>query len=724
MAAVSSYLSTNMFLVFFVYGLAFFTMGLVVTLESRRASRLHLAGSLVFLGAFGILNGIVGWMEMPSAVPGLIPSPSTMPLHELQPINCFGCHADPTLPGAGTDGGRVFLAAARLGLMVLSWLGLSQFAVKLLADDGASRRLRLLPLGLLTVWLLSLVPMRLLYPMGPEQWLTNGGILARYILLTPGSLLAGFGLLYRERPRLQAMGLPRLARDCSWAAAFFFITAFAAGLVVPPAPYPPADVLNYASFFAFTGVPVQVLWAFAALAIAFFVVRILRVFNIENDRQLESAIASQLRAQNEALEAQRTAQQAIEAWNRELEERVRQRTHELENRNHELAAMNSIATTISQSLNLDNLLRATLTRVLSLVRASAGAVYLTDPSGGDLVLELEMGTTPWLAEIAARVPIGQGCVGLAAAQARTVCSSQEGLSTMLPGESTCGPTLCVPLMSKGRVLGVMTLVAESEQGLPPQEIDILEAVAGQVGVGIENAKLFDQVQNLAVLEERDRIAREMHDGLAQILGYLNLRIRVAEEMLVHGDNTGLHSELQHAAAVTQEAYADVREAILGLRTSITLEQDLLATLREYLRKFRQNSRIEADLEVRGSAPITLAPAAEVQLIRIIQEALTNVRKHARASRAWVRLQVKDGTAEVSIGDDGRGFDLEQTAAREGHFGLQTMKERAESVGGTLEVQTAPGNGTTVLVRLPLVSEGGRLHGFYTDIVGGRSRSIS
>jgi signal transduction histidine kinase len=182
--------------------------------------------------------------------------------------------------------------------------------------------------------------------------------------------------------------------------------------------------------------------------------------------------------------------------------------------------------------------------------------------------------------------------------------------------------------------------------------------------------------------------------------------------------------LLHSATVTQEAYADVREAILGLRTSISLEQDLLTTLREYLRKFRQNSNIAAELELECDDPVTLTPAAEVQLIRITQEALTNVRKHARASHAWVRIRIVGNMAEVSISDNGRGFDLLQSAAKEGHFGLQTMRERAESVGGTVEILAAPGQGTTVQVRLPLATEGGRVYGSYKDTLSGRSRSLS
>ena len=714
--AVSSFLSAHMFLVFFVYGLAFFITGLVVALESPRSSGLRLASSLSYLAVFGLLTGVAGWIDMVQAVPGLTPSPSTMPFHEIQPINCFECHADPTLP-ASSAGAGVLVDTLKLVLMVVPSLSLCYFGVRLWEEERDHSRRRLLPLGLLSLWLLMVVAVRAAVSFSPEQWLINAGILARYFLLLPASLVAAHGLL-RERLRLREMGVPQLASSCSWAAAFFVVSGLAGGLVVPPAPYFPADVLNYSTFFAITGVPVQVIRAFAALAVAYFVVRVLRVFGVEYDRRLESALAQELKAQQEALAAQQSARQSIEAWNRELEERVSQRTRELEDRNRELAALHSIAGAISQSLTLSEVLRATLEKVLGLVRASSGSVYLLDAERQMLAVEVIVGSGPWPAQVGAKVPLGQGCVGTAAAEGRLVTLAPDGST-----DDRSGPAVCLPLLSKGKVQGVMALVAASSQGMSEQELDILRAIAGEVGIAIENAKLLDQLQNLAVLEERDRIAREMHDGLAQVLGYLNLRLRMAESMLAQGDINATHNELEAAASVTQDAYADVREAILGLRTSVKPEQDLVATLSEYLRKFRQYSQLPVELLVDGGEPFALPPAAEIQVIRIIQEGLTNVRKHARAKRAWVRLARDERAAQITIGDDGRGFVVEDAATQEGHYGLHTMRERAESLGGSLTVRSTPGAGTTLLVTIPLAMEGGRAYGSHKDAIGGRSRSL-
>ncbi|MCL5107681.1 MAG: histidine kinase [Chloroflexi bacterium] len=716
---MASFLSANMFLVFFIYGLAFFITGLVVALESPRSSGLRLASSLSYLAVFGLLTGLGGWIDMMQAVPGLTPSPSTVPFHRIQPINCFACHADPTLPAVGTGGSTLLVDTLKVILLVVPSISLCYFGVRLVERVGGDRRLRLLPLGLLTLWLLTVFAVRALVSFTPEQWLINAGILARYFLLLPASILAAHGLV-RERRRLLSLGVPQLASSCSWAAGFFLVSGIAGGLVVPPAPYPPADLLNYSTFFAVTGVPVQVVRAGAALAIAYFLVRVLRVFAVEHDRRLEAAVGQEIKAQQETLAAQRSAREAIEASNRELEERVSRRTRELEDRNRELAALNAIAGAVSQSANLNELLRATLDKVLGLVHATTGAIYLLDAERQTLTLEVLSGNGPWLAESGAKVMLGQGCVGTAAAEGRTVVLAADSGRT---NADVPGQAVCFPLFSKGKVQGVMALVAESSQGLSAQEMDILQAIASEVGVATENAKLLDQVQNLAVLEERDRIAREMHDGLAQVLGYLNLRLRAAEGMLAQGDGVATRAEIEQAASVTQEAYADVREAILGLRTAVTPQQDLLATLSEYLRKYRQYSQVPTELSADVEEKLDLPPAAEIQLIRIIQEALTNVRKHARAKRAWVRVTRVSDSVLVEIGDDGRGFNTVAEDAREGHFGLQTMRERAESIGGSLQIDSAPGKGSRLLVTIPMASEGGRPHGNNQNTVGGRSRSL-
>jgi len=211
-------------------------------------------------------------------------------------------------------------------------------------------------------------------------------------------------------------------------------------------------------------------------------------------------------------------------------------------------------------------------------------------------------------------------------------------------------------------------------------------------------ELFEQVRRLAILEERDRLARELHDSLGQVLGFVNLKAKVAEDLISRGRGGEAGEELSQMRAAVQSAYEDVRQAILSLRTA-PQGQGLLASLRDYVGKMREQTGLDVRLETTDG--IHLPPAVEAQVIRIVQEALTNVRKHAQARTVTVRFAREGAGAVVTITDDGRGFDLAQVESAAGmRFGLLTMRERAESIGGTLVVDTGPGRGTTVQLRIP------------------------
>ena len=154
--------------------------------------------------------------------------------------------------------------------------------------------------------------------------------------------------------------------------------------------------------------------------------------------------------------------------------------------------------------------------------------------------------------------------------------------------------------------------------------------------------------------------------------------------------------------IAKETYTDVREAIFGLRTAISSGLGFLPILREYLAEYRTHYGLDARLVVDNESLPRFPTDVRVQVIRIIQEALTNVRKHARASNAWVRFEQDGDWARISVEDDGQGFDPAQvTGEGRRYFGLQIMRERAESVGGDLELNSRPGKGTRVVIRVPL-----------------------
>jgi two-component system nitrate/nitrite sensor histidine kinase NarX len=229
------------------------------------------------------------------------------------------------------------------------------------------------------------------------------------------------------------------------------------------------------------------------------------------------------------------------------------------------------------------------------------------------------------------------------------------------------------------------------------EKTLLGALADMAAIAVRTARLHETEEQMTILSERDRIARELHDSLAQVLGQIHLQLRGLE---ARTDGAAISGDLAELADVADEAFRDVRETILGLRESIPSDGGLEAALRAYLAKYERQTGIAAHLDCDGLAGRALSPKAEVQLLRVVQEALTNVRKHAGASTVRVELKERDGTPVLSVIDDGAGFDPSSVGpALMSGFGLRSMRERVELLGGTLDVQTAPGDGTRIVARL-------------------------
>jgi len=226
-----------------------------------------------------------------------------------------------------------------------------------------------------------------------------------------------------------------------------------------------------------------------------------------------------------------------------------------------------------------------------------------------------------------------------------------------------------------------------------------------------------RVQDLAILKERDRLAREMHDGFAQALSVLNLNAKAVRQAIMIGDTVHAGEALDALEQVIDQAYADVREAISGLRTLVPHEQGLIATVSQYLEEFGLQYGIATELDVEGMEEVSFTSTQEIQLLRIIQEALSNVRKHAEADHVWIRFQRIDDDVQITIADDGRGFDPVARVAKQA-FGLAIMRERAESLGGSFRLDTRPGAGTTVTVRIPVEREGSERRGAHAHPVGG------
>jgi signal transduction histidine kinase len=257
-----------------------------------------------------------------------------------------------------------------------------------------------------------------------------------------------------------------------------------------------------------------------------------------------------------------------------------------------------------------------------------------------------------------------------------------------------------PLISDNETLGAIFMGARRRRAFNERHTDLLRTMAHQTALAIRNAQLYARLGQMAILEERYRLSREIHDGLAQTLAYMGLQAERMEALIANGRGDEAAREAAEMRQLARAAYVDAREAIDGLRLSLDDPGLLAERLAVYFAEFTRQSGIPVQFD---SQPpdLRVAPSAGLQLMRIAQEALTNVRKHAQASQVQVRLSAAGEELELTLADDGRGFpDALHGETRRRSYGLTTMRERAQSMGGALAVATGPGQGTRIVVTVP------------------------
>jgi len=216
-------------------------------------------------------------------------------------------------------------------------------------------------------------------------------------------------------------------------------------------------------------------------------------------------------------------------------------------------------------------------------------------------------------------------------------------------------------------------------------------------------KILEQQRVVATLQEREHLARELHDGIGQVLGYVVMQAQTALKRVHDGDDEKAASLLMRLVKVAKDAHTDVRESILGLKTGSERQWSFIPALKEYIDKFQSNYGIRAKLALSdGIDENTFDHGTGVHLLRAIQEALTNARKHSGAGTLKVCLDLDGNKARITITDDGNGFDLSRLERRDGsHFGLKFMRERMEQIGGSLKIDSVPGSGTILKLVVPI-----------------------
>jgi len=399
-----------------------------------------------------------------------------------------------------------------------------------------------------------------------------------------------------------------------------------------------------------------------------------------------------------------------------LEERVAEKTRDLADRNRELAELYGVAQLLNEPATTEELCRGFLHRLMVLHGATGGAVRLFDADTRRLHLYAHEGLSAEFASEERCIDMGECLCGSAAQRARSEVDSLDEIAPEIAVDCRKAGYRVVaifPIRLKGDLLGVFNLYFSMPHRITSEDRQMLEALGQHLGVAIENRRLASRDRELAVYEERSLLAQELHDSIAQSLAFLNLQVQMLEDSLRRDARGEVVEVLGRIREGVRESYDDVRELLTHFRVRVKQEEDIGSALRHMLERFGQQSGLVTVFEDDGTG-VPLQAETQLQVMHILQEALSNVRKHAGAGRVSLAVQ-RDADYRFTISDDGRGFDVPAAAvATDGHIGLRIMQERAQRIGGRIEIRSGDGCGTTVALILPVVQAAaqaaGRSHG--------------
>jgi signal transduction histidine kinase len=369
-------------------------------------------------------------------------------------------------------------------------------------------------------------------------------------------------------------------------------------------------------------------------------------------------------------------------------------------------ALSQAVEAIAGVLDVEVVLQLIVDRVRDLVGARYAALGIVD-DGGAIERFITSGITP---EERARLgppPRGHGLLGLIIREARPIripeISAHPASHGFPPNHPPMHSLLGVPVTVRSRAIG--NLYVTDKRDAPEFDAHderLVELFALHAGIAIENARLYGAVQRLAVVEERDRIGRDLHDGIIQSMYAVSLSLEDVPELMTE-DPAEATARVDRAIDALHGTIRDLRNFVFGLRAERVEDTQLVGLIGSLVDQLRQHTVIDVELDA-PETPVDLPVHARAELIQIVREAMSNVARHADASRLDVSIREQAGDVVVDIADNGRGFDPAE-AATDGHYGLGNMRARATALGGVLLVESRPGSGTRIIVRVPLTGHG-------------------
>jgi two-component system, NarL family, sensor histidine kinase DevS len=428
----------------------------------------------------------------------------------------------------------------------------------------------------------------------------------------------------------------------------------------------------------------------------------------QGDRQLgqiyltEKTNAPEFTPDDETIIEMLAAYAGVAIHNARLYENLQERDRTLTRRNKELALLNQIGTALASSLELDEIMNKTLALLMAHYKVEAGEIFLREEDGETLRLVLHRGESAEAFWSRNRYKMGEGMVGQAAQTKQPILSNtlekDEHVTNLAVVKAGFRQIACIPLTAHADLIGVMMIAARSRKAISKSELELLASVAAVAGTAIDNANLHANVRRMAILEERERIGMDLHDGIIQSIYGVGLALENVRAVL-HEDPESADTHLQKVVKDLNSTIRDIRNYILDLRPRQLRGESLIEGLGRLVSEFRQNNKIEVSLAGPKEPLLDLLPVNAMALFHICQEALANISKHANASKVTIDLWSTSDRALLEIQDNGNGFELEKTNKTVGH-GLANMQTRVANVGGDLDIITTPGEGTTILAWVP------------------------
>lgn len=384
----------------------------------------------------------------------------------------------------------------------------------------------------------------------------------------------------------------------------------------------------------------------------------------------------------------------------QLQESYKHLERKVADRTKELATLNAIAAQVSHSLDLEAIMDSALDQVLEAVNMDTGQAFRLEENTQTLVSISHRGLSDAFIKLTTRLQLGSSLAGQAAERGKPIISRASDYLESEPREllrkEGLQLVISIPLIAQGRAVGAINLGSRKLRTISSEELSLLASIGHQIGVAVENARLYEQAQQLAVMKERNRLARDLHDSVTQALYGVTLYSEAASRQLLSGDTQLVADHLCEIRNTAQESLREMRLLIFELRLPMLKSEGLAAALQARLEAVEARVGLETDFRTEGEGH--LSPDVEEGLYRIAQEALNNALRHAHARSVSVSLHLNNQTVALEVADDGIGFDP-PAAQEQGGFGLRGMEERAARLGGTLRVESRPGEGSKITVEV-------------------------